>query len=152
MTMNRQEFYFAILGGVIAQLTFEFYAWIVSPVIFGPALEPANLVMGLAKKYAGLGLSYEAAFTLHAFIGTVGFGVFTLLFYKLCRGHAILSGVTAGVALWFIAQGMLAPAMGREFMMGFGAYTQSSFVGHVGMTVIIALFLDRQIKSKRSPT
>jgi len=29
--------------------------------------------------------------------------------------------------------------MGRSFMMGFGTYTQSSFVGHVGMTIVIAM-------------
>jgi len=45
------------------------------------------------------------------------------------------SGVLAGIVLWFVAQGVLAPLMGRSFMMGFGSYTQSSFVGHVGMTI-----------------
>lgn len=55
------------IAGILAQISFELYAWFLSPVLFGPVLKPANLVMG------------------------------------------------------------------------FGAYTQSSFVSHVGMTVIIAL-------------
>lgn len=146
MMISFKEIKLAITGGIIAQAVFEAYAWLLSPIIFGPELEPAKLVMGLFKKYLGIGLSYEAAFAVHALIGTVGFGIFTLLFYKLFRARAAVSGFIAGVALWFIAQGMLAPALGREFMMGFGPYTQSSFVGHVGMTMIIALFLGWRLR------
>lgn len=148
MNLSHHDFKIAIIGGVIAQIAFEVYAWIVSPFIFGPELQPANLVMGLFSKYAGIKLSYGAAFGTHALIGIVGFGIFTLIFYKLFKGRAILSGLIAGVALWFIAQGMLAPAMGREFMMGFGPYTQSSFIGHVGMTVIISLFIHKYTRTK----
>ena len=53
-----------------------------------------------------------------------------------------LTGFVSGLVLWFVAQGMLAPFIGRSFMMDFGTYTQSSFVGHVGMTLIMAHLLD----------
>jgi hypothetical protein len=56
----------------------------------------------------------------------------------------------SGVILWFIAQGLLAPVVGRSFMMGFGTYTQSSFIGHVGMTVVIALIYHR-LTTKAQP-
>ena len=49
----------------------------------------------------------------------------------------VLSRAIAGFVLWFVAQGLFAPAVGRSFMMGFGAYTQSSFIGHVGMTTLM---------------
>lgn len=104
--------------------------------------------MGLAEQFFGITLSYGAAFVLHTLIGIIGFGVFTLLFYKVFRGRALLSGLVSGVVLWFIAQGVLAPAMGRDFMMGFGSYTQSSFVSHVGMTLIIAFFIRFLLKKE----
>jgi hypothetical protein len=149
MKLEIREVKAAVLGGLIAQIAFEAYAWLVSPLVFGPKLQPAMLVMGLIEKYMGISLSYEVAFGLHALIGVIGFGIFTLFFYKAFRSRAILSGFISGVILWFIAQGMLAPAMGREFMMGFGPYTQSSFVAHVGMTMIIALFISNALRQKR---
>ncbi len=57
----------------------------------------------------------------------------------------LVSGVVTGVLLWFVAQGILAPFIGRPFMMESGAYTQSSFIGHVGMCVIVALVLRRNL-------
>lgn len=144
MNIKVTEIMNAVIGGVIAQILFEAYAWLLSPILFGPELQPANLVMALSQKFVGIGISYEAGYIIHTLIGIFGFAIFTLAFYKLFRGKAILSGLVAGLALWFIAQGILAPAIGREFMMGYGPYTQSSFVGHVGMTMIIALFLKRR--------
>lgn len=141
MKFKINEIKIAVIGGLIAQIAFEAYAWLISPIVFGPQLQPSLLVMGLVKKSLGISLSYEMAFGLHALIGIIGFGIFTLFFYKLLNGRAMQSGVIAGVVLWFIAQGILAPAMGRDFMMGFGAYTQSSFVSHVGMALIIACYL-----------
>ena len=105
--------------------------------------------MGLLQKYIGIGVSYPVSFGIHAFIGAIGFGLFTLVFYKVLNGRAILSGVIAGFILWFVAQGILAPAMGRDFMMGFGAYTQSSFVAHIGMALIITLFIKWGLSNKR---
>ena len=148
MKLERREIKIAILGGLIAQIAFEAYAWLISPLIFGPKLQPSMLVMGLIEKYLAFSLSYEFAFLLHALIGIIGFGLFTLLFYKAFRSRTMLSGFVSGVVLWFIAQGILAPAMGREFMMGFGPYTQSSFVAHVGMTMLIAWFISKLSKQK----
>ena len=141
MKFTRNNFKIAIVGGIVAQIIFEAYAWLISPLLFGPELQPAKLVMGLFQKYIGIGITYPVAFGIHAFIGAIGFGLFTLLFYKLLNGRPILSGAISGLILWFVAQGILAPAMGREFMMGFGAYTQSSFIAHIGMALIITLFI-----------
>ena len=126
-------------AGLIGEITFEAYAWLVSPILFGVKLEPANLVIGLTKALSGLQLPYAAAFTIHFLIGAFGFATVIYLLKKLTRFSHLGAGVAAGLLLWFVAQGMLAPLMGRTFMMGFGSYTQSSFIGHVGMTVVIAL-------------
>tara|TARA_R110002072_G_scaffold150953_3_gene299798 strand:- start:8123 stop:8605 length:483 start_codon:yes stop_codon:yes gene_type:complete len=140
------HFKLLLLSGLIAQGAFEFYAWVVSPVVFGVTLEPAKLIMGLHAKYLGVDLPYAAAFAMHIGTGVVGISGVTLLLYRLFGSRAVLSGVAGGLLLWFVAQGVLAPAMGRAFMMGFGAYTQSSFVAHVGFSLIVTLFVSWRLR------
>tara|TARA_R110002033_G_scaffold21568_3_gene53353 strand:- start:910 stop:1416 length:507 start_codon:yes stop_codon:yes gene_type:complete len=130
-----------LLAGLAGEVSFEIYAWLISPILFDVALAPANLVIALTKIATGLTLPYRAAFVLHFAVGVVGFSAFVLLAHLMTRTKLILSGAIAGVLLWFVAQGLLAPVVGRTFMMGFGAYTQSSFVGHVGMAMIIGYVL-----------
>ncbi|MDC0886215.1 hypothetical protein OAS19_00275 [Altererythrobacter sp.] len=133
-----------IIGaGLIAEILFELYAWVISPKLFGETLEPANLVMGLFKKYLGLELAYTQAFVIHFLIGSILFAVAVYIVGKLLGGKYVIGGIVTGLALWFVAQGILAPLMGRAFMMDFGPYTQSSFFGHVGMTLIIGLIFAR---------
>lgn len=136
------------IAGLIAELCFEFYAWAISPLLFKVTLEPANLVTALVQKFLGLQLPYSAAFAMHFMIGAFGFALTVLAVHSVLKTRHLISGLVAGLALWFVAQGILAPVIGRDFMMGFGSYTQSSFIGHVGMTVIIALVW--QALSRRS--
>lgn len=126
-----------LIAGVIGQLAFEAYAWLISPLLFGPTLEPSNLVMALSKIYLGLDVSYGAAFAVHSFIGAAGFSALVWLVHMVTKKTFVVSGAIAGFALWFVAQGMLAPAVGRTFMMDFGPYTQSSAVAHIGMAMVM---------------
>ncbi|MCZ4354255.1 hypothetical protein O4H61_17200 [Roseovarius aestuarii] len=130
-----------IIAGLVGEIVFEAYAWLVSPALFGVALSPTNLVVALGQIVFGASLPHWAGFAIHATIGSIGFAVFVWLTHLVTKTNLILSGVIAGLALWFIAQGLLAPVVGRSFMMGFGAYTQSSFIGHVGMTTVMAIVL-----------
>lgn len=127
------------IAGITGELAFEAYAWALSPALFGASLQPANLVVGLTKAATGLTLPYGAAFAIHALIGSLGFAAMVWLVRRVGGLGHVVAGALAGLILWFVAQGLLAPLMGRSFMMGFGAYTQSSFIGHVGMTLIIGL-------------
>lgn len=131
------------IAGLIGQLAFEAYAWLISPALFGPALEPANLVAGISNLALGIQLSYAQAFAIHLIIGSLGFGAVVWGLQKVTNMGWIWSGAITGLALWFVAQGILAPAMGRDFMMGFGTYTQSSFVSHVGMAMIMGAVFKR---------
>lgn len=131
-----------MLAGLVGELVFEIYAWFISPAIFGISLEPANLVSALSAKMFGLPLLYAGAFTLHFLIGSIGFSLLVFLMQRLIKSNFVVSGAVTGVLLWFVAQGMLAPFIGRSFMMDFGAYTQSSFIGHVGMTLLIGVVLE----------
>jgi hypothetical protein len=134
------------LAGLIGEILFEAYAWLVSPLVFGVTLQPSNLVIALAAKFMGVELTHGMAFPIHFAIGAFGFGAFVYLTRLLFSSRVWLTGFVSGLALWFIAQGILAPVIGRSFMMGFETYTQSSFVGHVGMTLIMSYLLDVFIK------
>lgn len=140
-----------LVAGVFGEIAFEFYALVISPVIFSLTLQPAKLVMAIASKLTGLELPIAVAFPIHFLIGSIGFGVLVYLARKFVTQNVWLSGGLVGVSLWFVAQGVLAPFVGRSFMMDFGPYTQSSFVGHVGMTLIIAYLLKMQLQNGQSP-
>ncbi|MEO9648960.1 MAG: hypothetical protein ABJ360_23255 [Roseobacter sp.] len=129
------------IAGLVGEIAFEAYAWLVSPILFGVALAPANLVVALTNVFFGLKIPYLVGFAIHILIGIVGFSAFVYLMHRVTKTKLILSGALAGFALWFVAQGILAPVVGRSFMMGFGAYTQSSFIAHVGMATLIGFVL-----------
>ncbi|WP_108818781.1 hypothetical protein [Pseudovibrio sp. Alg231-02] len=139
-----------LLAGVIGETAFEAYAWFVSPLLFGPVLEPAYLVTALANKLFGLSIPYGLAFLIHFSVGAIVFPLAVLAVHQVTRLRFWISGVVAGVLLWYIAQGMLAPFIGRSFMMDFGAYTQSSFLGHVGMAVVMALVFMKVSEGRKS--
>lgn len=130
-----------LLAGMVGELAFEIYAWVVSPVLFGLSLSPLKLVTAIVKKLSGFELAPIVAFLIHASIGVFVFSAAVFLFHTLTKIHLWFSGIITGLGLWFVAQGVLAPFIGRSFMMDFGPYTQSSFVGHVGMCLIIAAVL-----------
>lgn len=65
-------------------------------------------------------------------------------------GYIVAGGIT-GIALWFVAQGILAPFIGRSFMMDFGTYTQSSFVSHAGMTLVMGAVFQALEKRRTNP-
>ena len=137
-----------MLAGLAGEISFEIYAWLISPLLFGVSLAPANLVVALIKLALGATVPYWVGFLVHFMIGAAGFAAFVWLTHLVSRTNLILSGAIAGFILWFVAQGLLAPVVGRTFMMGFGAYTQSSFIGHVGMASVMG-FVMLALQSRR---
>ncbi|MEO9685356.1 MAG: hypothetical protein ABJR46_01020 [Tateyamaria sp.] len=140
------------IAGLVGELLFEAYAWLVSPLVFGVTLEPANLVTALFKMYLGVQLPYPVAFVIHVGIGIVGFGLAVWCLHRLTKLPLVAAGVVSGFVLWFVAQGFLAQLVGRDFMMGFGAYTQSSFFAHVGMAAVMGLIMALLTRSKPAVT
>lgn len=130
-----------VLAGLIGEIAFEFYAWLVSPILFDVVLQPSNLVIAITAKLTGLQMSKALAFPIHFLIGSLGFGLLVYATRLVMPARVWLTGTISGLILWFVAQGMLAPFIGRSFMMDFGTYTQSSFIGHVGMTLLMAHLL-----------
>jgi len=133
-----------LIAGLAGEIAFEIYAFGVSPWVFGLALEPANLVNGLLARHLGVDLPYSAAFALHVLVGAV---LFPLLYLALRRfgplRSPVANGLLLGLALWLVAQGLLAPLVGRPPFMGFGAYTWSSLVAHPLLTVVVAIVFER---------
>ncbi|MEP5758497.1 MAG: hypothetical protein ABJ327_04115 [Litoreibacter sp.] len=136
------------LAGIGGEAAFEAYSWLLSPVLFGPTLEPANLVIAITAKITGIMLPYSVAFIIHFLIGAVFFAFLVFLANSILRKGYVLAGLVTGLVLWFVAQGILAPFIGRPFMMEFGAYTQSSFVAHTGMMMVVGLILSILMPSK----
>lgn len=143
--MSMKDIKAVVLAGVIAETMFELYAWFVSPILFDQVLQPSNLVIAIARMTLGIDLPHGAAFVIHALIGSIGFASCVYLVRRISKLTCLIAGLLTGVLLWFVAQGILAPFIGRPFMMEYGAYTQSSFIGHVGMCAIIAVILRRQL-------
>ncbi|MFT7058894.1 MAG: hypothetical protein ACJASV_001399 [Pseudorhodobacter sp.] len=139
------------LAGLAGQLAFEAYAWLISPMVFGPTLEPANLVTAIGAKIAGIVLPYGPAFIIHFLIGAVLFALMVYAAQLVLRRGYILAGLATGLVLWFVAQGILAPFIGRSFMMDFGPYTQSSFVAHTGMTLVIGFVMSKLLQKNDVP-
>lgn len=141
-----------VLAGLIGEIAFEIYAWVISPLLFNVILQPSNLVIALTAKLTGAQISKAIAFPVHFLIGSLGFGLFVFA-TRLCMPARVwLTGFVSGLTLWLVAQGMLAPFIGRSFMMDFGTYTQSSFVGHVGMTLLMAHLLAAFLAYFATPT
>jgi len=137
-----------IIAGVIGEAVFEAYSWLISPILFGPILQPALLVKAIVAKLTGgaVVLPYGIAFVVHFLMGAVVFALFVYLLHAVLKRSYLLAGLVTGLLLWFTAQGVLAPFIGRPFMMEFGAYTQSSFVAHTGMMLAIGFVLSKLLR------
>ncbi|MFU1478464.1 hypothetical protein ACM25N_12455 [Roseovarius sp. C7] len=49
-----------------------------------------------------------------------------------------MAGLIWGFVLWAVAQGVLAPLVGRGFMMGFVSYTWASLLAHMLYGLVVA--------------
>lgn len=129
-----------LIAGVAAEIAFESFGLLLAPTLFGFQMEPANLVIGLIKSFTGVNVSYTAAYVLHLCVGAIAFPTGYVLLRKTILTHVpwVVAGLIWGLILWFIAQGILAPLMGRAFMMDWVPYTWASLIAHPMMTVVIA--------------
>ena len=85
---------------------------------------------------------------LHFLIGSVLFAAMVYAIESVLKKGYVMAGLISGLILWFVAQGMLAPFIGRPFMMNFNVYTQSSFVAHTGMMFVIGFVLSKLLAPK----
>ena len=141
-----------LIAGIAAEIAFESFGLLLAPVLFGFQMEPANLVIGLIKTFAGIDASYAVAYAIHLCVGAIVFPTGYVLLRKtiLARLPWVVAGVIWGVILWFTAQGILAPLMGRAFMMDWVPYTWASLIAHPMMAVVIAFVWHKLAEQPRA--
>lgn len=133
-----------LAAGGVAEVVLEFLAWWIAPGLVGRPMRPDILVANLASQLAGVDTSVTAAVSIHLLLGLL---VFPLVYVGAQRTLSFrglwIPAIVYGVALWAVAQMILAPLAGRPFMLGFIPYTWFSLLAHVVYTVVLALALDR---------
>ncbi|WP_366655709.1 DUF6789 family protein [Fodinicurvata sp. EGI_FJ10296] len=132
-----------LAAGIAAQIVFEILALLIAPLVLGLPMLPANFVVALTA-LAGLSLPISAGWAGHLLAGIVVFPVGYMLMRRFLNNWGwALAGALYGIVLWFIAQGFLAPLVGRPFMLGFVSYTWVSLVAHLIYALTIAYVIDR---------
>ncbi|WP_343563465.1 DUF6789 family protein [Kiloniella sp. b19] len=127
-----------------ASIVLEIFARSFARIITGGGpMEPAALLMSLLV--LGKDLRWFAEL-LHYGIGLVAFPVGFIILFRaspLRSMPAALQGVIYGVALWFVALGIMAPLAGIPFMLNFANLTWASLIAHVAYTLVLALMIHR---------
>jgi len=133
-----------LAAGIAGELVFEAMAFLVAPALLGQPMQPAYLVMALARTLAGLEIGLLGGWAGHLLAGAVVFPLGYLGFRRLTglKGW-LVPGLLWAVCLWVIAQGVLAPIVGRPFMLGFVPYTWASLAVHAVYMLTVAGVLHR---------
>jgi hypothetical protein len=136
----------ALLGGLAAEVAWEIWARLITPLWVGGPLEPAALVQdvfGLSSRFA--------AELIHFFTGLIGYPLGYLLIARpIARAVApglpwwiVASGY--GVALWIFALYIMAHLVaGHPAFLGFIPLTWASLVGHL----LFALALGAVVRAR----
>ena len=148
----------ALIGGGVAGLVaWEIFVGIIVPdFLGGPRFGPTGLVGAVLNAVIGFNPGATVNTALHYLTGAVFYpvalAVLVIAAGKVLGRHfpAIVWGILWGFATWFIAMGVFATIAGFGFMLGFGAITWWSLVGHLvyaimSVTIFAALrrFLSR---------
>jgi hypothetical protein len=135
-----------LLAGLAGQAAFEVVALVVMPALLGMPLMPAALIVTLGQTVFGLQLPMLAGWTGHLAAGIVLFPLGYLALSRATGWRAAACGAAFGIALWLIAQGLLAPLAGRPFMLGFVPYTWSSLGAHLAYALTVSFVFDRRAR------
>lgn len=133
-----------LIAGLAADLTWEVWARVVTPLLVGGPLEPAALVQtvfGLKSRFL--------AELIHLVVGVVFYPIGWLLIARPLH-RAIwpslplpLAGVGFGIGLWIFALYVMAHLIGGlPPFLGFVPLAWASLGGHILFGVIVALVID----------
>lgn len=118
-----------VAGGLAADLAWEAWARLFTPLIVGGPLQPAALILSLFRLPQEYFLHAEI---LHVVTGLVFYplimwGIRTYLF----AGSRLVDGLIIGLFTWVLALGVFAPLAGLPFMLGFIPLAWMSGAGHL---------------------
>ncbi|CAM3060566.1 hypothetical protein PANO111632_00480 [Paracoccus nototheniae] len=139
--LSRHLIVTALLAGLAADLTWEFWARILTPLWVGGPLEPAALVQSV------FGFRNPVlAELIHAVVGVVFYPLGYLFIARPLQRLVVpslpvlLTGVGFGIGLWVFALYVMAHLIaGLPAFLGFITLTWASLVGHVLFGVVVAL-------------
>lgn len=132
-----------LLAGLAADLLWEGWARLITPLLVGGPLEPAalvQLVFGWQSRFAGE--------IVHALVGVIAYPVGYLFIARplqrilLPKLPLLLTGLGFGVGLWIFALYVMAHLIGGlPAFLGFIPLTWVSLVGHLifGVTVAVVV-------------
>ena len=139
--LTRRLIVTALLAGLAADLTWEFWARVITPLWVGGPLQPAALIQSVFG-FRNNGL----AEVIHAVVGIVFYPLGYLFIARPLQRLVVpglpvlLTGVGFGIGLWVFALYVMAHLFaGLPAFLGFITLTWASLVGHVLFGVIVAL-------------
>ena len=129
-----------LLAGAAADLTWEFWARIITPMLVGGPLQPAALVQSVFG-FQNIGL----AELIHAIVGVVFYPIGYLFIARPLQRMIfpnlplLLTGIGFGVGLWVFALYVMAHLIaGLPAFLGFIPLTWASLAGHILFGVVVA--------------
>lgn len=129
-----------LLAGIAADITWEIWARLITPIFVGGPLEPAALVQGVFGFQNVL-----AAEVIHAVVGIVFYPIGYLFIARplqrmvLPQLPLLLTGIGFGIGLWVFALYVMAHIFaGQPPFLGFIPLTWASLVGHILFGLVVA--------------
>lgn len=138
-TLDKRLVVTILLAGLAADLTWEFWARAITPLLVGGPLEPAALVQsvfGFQNRFL--------AEVIHAVVGIVFYPIGWLFIARplqrmiFPRLPLVLSGIGFGIGLWIFALYVMAHLIaGLPAFLDFVPLAWASLVGHVLFGLIV---------------
>lgn len=129
-----------LLAGAAADLTWEFWARVITPMLVGGPLQPAALVQSVFG-FQNLAL----AELIHAIVGVVFYPIGYLFIARPLQRAILpnlpltLTGIGFGIGLWIFALYVMAHLIaGLPAFLGFIPLTWASLAGHVLFGTVVA--------------
>ncbi len=129
-----------LLAGIAAEVTWEIWTRLITPLWVGGPLEPAALVQDVFKLQ-----SRFAAEIIHFLVGLIGYPIGYLVIARPLARALVpwmpwwLVALGYGTGLWVFALYIMAHLVaGHPAFLGFIPLTWASLVGHLGFAVALA--------------
>ncbi len=130
---DRHEIWRVLAAGAVAEIVWETWARLITPLLVGGPLEPAALVLSLFRLDPSL---YWLGEVIHFVTGFVFYPLgYALVFRRVLPGNAVAKGAVYGVLLWVFALGICATLAGLPPFLGFIPLAYASLAGHVAFGV-----------------
>ncbi|MBY3138577.1 hypothetical protein [Rhizobium laguerreae] len=134
-----------ILSGLAANITWEIWARLITPLWVGGPLEPAALIQSVFGFHNLL-----LAEAIHAIVGIVFYSIGYLFIARplqrliIPKLPLLLTGIGFGIGLWIFALYVMAHLFGGQpAFLGFVTLTWASLIGHMLFGTVVAFVVRR---------